>query len=190
MANYNAVYTSFAALPVFLAWLYISWVVVLFGAEVAFAIGHRETYRRDAQRFSPSLEGMERAALRVFLEIAKAFHAGAAAPSAEMISRSANLPVRAVREITGILIGEGLAAEVVCKGKTCYHPGRELSQITLGRVLASVRAHGDEVGGAEGDALWAETTAASGMMSDVLACEELSRSVADVVAGLDEKAKS
>ena len=46
VASYNAIYTSFAALPIFLAWLYLSWVIVIIGAEVAFAAGHIESYRR------------------------------------------------------------------------------------------------------------------------------------------------
>jgi membrane protein len=35
MARYNAIYGAFAALPVFMTWLYVSWAVVLFGAEVS-----------------------------------------------------------------------------------------------------------------------------------------------------------
>ena len=36
MAHYNAVYGSFAALPLFLVWLQLSWFIVLFGAELSY----------------------------------------------------------------------------------------------------------------------------------------------------------
>ncbi len=45
----NPVYGTFAALPLFLVWLYSSWVVVLFGAEVAFSAQHWRTYDLNAK---------------------------------------------------------------------------------------------------------------------------------------------
>jgi len=44
VAKYNAIYGSFAALPLFLVWLQLSWMIVLFGAELSFAHQHVETY--------------------------------------------------------------------------------------------------------------------------------------------------
>ncbi|MBO4620286.1 MAG: YihY/virulence factor BrkB family protein [Victivallales bacterium] len=40
LAKFNAIYGGFAALPFFLAWLYTSWIVVLLGAEICFAMQH------------------------------------------------------------------------------------------------------------------------------------------------------
>jgi membrane protein len=37
--GYNVLYGAFVALPFFLLWIYVSWVVVLLGAEVAAALG-------------------------------------------------------------------------------------------------------------------------------------------------------
>ncbi|MDA1342418.1 MAG: YihY/virulence factor BrkB family protein [Proteobacteria bacterium] len=36
MSNYNAIYGSFAAIPLFVVWLQIGWMIVLFGCEVVF----------------------------------------------------------------------------------------------------------------------------------------------------------
>jgi membrane protein len=47
VAKYNAIYGSFAALPLFLIWIQLSWLVVLFGAEISFAYQYVDTYEFD-----------------------------------------------------------------------------------------------------------------------------------------------
>ena len=44
LTRLNTIYGTFAAIPFFLMWLYVSWVLVLFGAEVGFAVQHHHTY--------------------------------------------------------------------------------------------------------------------------------------------------
>jgi len=45
VSNYNAIYGSFATLPLFLVWMYLGWLFVLAGAQVAYACQHLRTYR-------------------------------------------------------------------------------------------------------------------------------------------------
>lgn len=45
VANYNAIYGSFATLPLFLVWMYLAWLFVLTGAQVAYAIQNLSGYR-------------------------------------------------------------------------------------------------------------------------------------------------
>ncbi|MDL2270104.1 YihY/virulence factor BrkB family protein, partial [Desulfosarcina sp. OttesenSCG-928-G17] len=42
MSKYNAIYGSFAALPLFLLWMQLTWLVVLAGAEISCAFQHSE----------------------------------------------------------------------------------------------------------------------------------------------------
>jgi membrane protein len=51
VSSYNAIYGSFAALPLFVVWLQMGWMTVLFGCEVAFFLQNYETYRNN-NRFS------------------------------------------------------------------------------------------------------------------------------------------
>ena len=50
-SSYNAIYGSFAALPLFVVWLQTGWMIVLFGCEVAFFLQNYEIYRNN-NRFS------------------------------------------------------------------------------------------------------------------------------------------
>lgn len=43
-ARYNAIYGSFAALPLFLIWIQLSWYIVLMGAEISFAYQNVEKF--------------------------------------------------------------------------------------------------------------------------------------------------
>ena len=47
VAKYNAIYGGFAQFPLFLIWLYISWLIVLFGAEISFASQNVKTYTQE-----------------------------------------------------------------------------------------------------------------------------------------------
>lgn len=53
VARYNAIYGTFATIPIFLAWLYTGWVIVLLGAEISFAIQHHATYPLELVQASP-----------------------------------------------------------------------------------------------------------------------------------------
>lgn len=76
MASYNAIYSSFAALPIFLVWIYVSWVTVLLGGEVAHA--HQIVgLHRKVVLFHPTTQRQrESLALRAMLRIAQRFRDG------------------------------------------------------------------------------------------------------------------
>jgi membrane protein len=56
VANYNAIYGSFATVPLFLLWIHSAWLVFLVGAEVAFTIEHFENYHSRGFHLPPGPE--------------------------------------------------------------------------------------------------------------------------------------
>lgn len=186
MSSYNVIYTSFAALPIFLVWLYFSWVVTLYGAEVAFAVEHIGARRPGPQRIRLSPRAYERYGLRIFLDIASAFRRGRPAPAEPKLTRLADASPRVVREVLKVLVKAGLVSEVQGRKEIVYQPARDLNLVTAGAVLAAMRRAGGNVVPGSGD-LWDETERLAGALDSVITKGDLARSVADI---LDERRKA
>jgi len=103
VANYNAIYSTFAALPIFLFWVYASWVTVLLGAEVAAAhqneASHRQVVR--ARDYDQQLKRV--VALRLAVRLAASFVSGAPLRSAEELAEDLGIPDRTLDEVVGAL---------------------------------------------------------------------------------------
>jgi membrane protein len=76
VAKYNAIYATFAALPLFLLWLQLSWLVVLFGAEISFAHQNVDTYEFEPDCLRASNRFRKLLALRMTHQLVKNFCAG------------------------------------------------------------------------------------------------------------------
>jgi membrane protein len=138
------VYGSLAAIPIFLLWIYLSWVLVLMGAEVAFAAQHVRTYRRETEVPKLSHAFKERLAIHYMVEIARDFIAGRKPGSAESLSDRLKVPVRAGSEVLALLGDAKLLHEMESEGTTTYVPSEDLNRITLRRIVDAVRRTGDD----------------------------------------------
>jgi len=137
VAQHNAIYGSFAALPLFLIWLQTSWLVVLFGAEISFAVDNEETYefegdcRDSGQRFKRLL------ALKITEMCVKNFaHAGKPLKAQE-IAKSLEAPIRLVREVLFELTQTGILSEIKPRNGAAelYQPGIDTEQLTIKTVM-------------------------------------------------------
>jgi membrane protein len=138
------VYGSLAAIPIFLLWIYLSWVIVLIGAEFAFAAQHVRTYRREVETPKLSHAFKERLAIHLMVEIARDFIAGRKPETAENLSERLKIPVRAGSEVLAHLADAKLLHEMDGHGVTTYMPAEDLERITLNRVLNALRKTGDD----------------------------------------------
>ena len=101
VAKYNAIYGSFATLPLFLLWLYAGWVVFLVGAEVSFAA---HTWPRYRPRSVGALTPMERLALAVDLLVEVVdFLKYRRTPTLRTLSRELMVPETELESIVHVL---------------------------------------------------------------------------------------
>jgi len=144
VAQYNAIYGSFAALPLFLVWLQLSWRILLFGAELSFAHQNVETYEFEPDCLNVSLSFRRLLTLRVTSLLVKNFAKGLKPLTAVEISHELEIPVRLLRDILNDLLEAKIIAEIkVGEGKTLgYSPACDINILTIKYVLDRINEKG------------------------------------------------
>lgn len=145
LVAFDKFYGSIGAIPVFLLWIYLSWIIVLFGAEVAFAMQHVNTYRREVEQIRLSASARERLALVAAAEVVRPFLAGGHPPTGEEVAARLNAPVRAVNDILFELATRNVLRVVPEAGRKdpVYLPARDPSRMTAREVVEAIRNDGD-----------------------------------------------
>jgi len=143
MAKYGAIYGTFAALPIFMIWLYVSWVIVLLGAEVSWAMQNVRHYWEQRRSEGASFATREAVALRAMVAVAVAFHRDGAALTVDEIGDRLEAPSHLLLETLQTLTAKGLCAEVVGPSGPAFQPARPLEKIRPADVIAAVREHGN-----------------------------------------------
>jgi len=137
VAGYSAIYGSFAALPLFLAWLQMSWMIVLFGAEIAYANEHYETFGFQPDYSRISVSSRKLLMLRIFHLLTKKFSLGEKPLSAKQIAYTLEIPIRLVRHLLDELTTIGLVVETAkgISNEAAFQPGRTIEDITVKYAL-------------------------------------------------------
>ena len=141
-AKYGRIYGSFATVPIVLAWVYVSWEIVLFGAEVAFAVQNCGTYRMEREARSASLQSRAMLALSLVMETARAMHRRDDKPfDVESYAHDHRVPVRFVNGVVTEMEEAGLMGELSGSqgGYVLRHSPAELS---VKDVVDAVLQHG------------------------------------------------
>ncbi|PIE70246.1 MAG: hypothetical protein CSA22_08555 [Deltaproteobacteria bacterium] len=141
VTSHNKIYGTLAAFPVLLVWIYISWVVLLMGARLTWAIQHARTLSPDIGDEDVSAGVREHLAVHVMQLLSAAFHDGTGPRTAEAISRELGASMPYVVEVLAMLMRSGLVSEVAGE-VPAFQPGRDIHGITLRDVHAAVRDDG------------------------------------------------
>ncbi len=141
--RYAAVYSAFATLIFFMIWLYLSWLILMIGAAVAFYHQHPEhvKQRREAQHLSNRVK--ERLALLIMQYIGARFYEDGGQPTADDIATATNAPMDAVERVLTGLEDAGL---LTCSGddRVRYLPARPLDTLLVGDVVDAIRKAGED----------------------------------------------
>ena len=154
VSKYNAIYGSFAALPLFLIWLQLSWMIVLLGAQIAYAHEHVGHYRMATDYNRTSTDFRRRYALLILRLIIQRFREGVSPLTAGQISKHLKAPPLLAEQLIGQLSQSGLISKVETKnnnGPYAYQPAKDIHTITVASVLEALDKRGDKDFPAEGD---------------------------------------
>lgn len=139
------IYGSLGLVPVFMIGMYISWLLLLLGAQIAYAFQNREAYLQERLAENVNQRGREFVALRLMTTISQRFQLGQPPASVRALSSELGVPGRLVQQIMGTLLAARLVVEV--NGRDLgYVPGRPLNDISCHDVLRAMRvAQGQEL---------------------------------------------
>ncbi len=145
LSSYNAIYGSFAALPLFMLWLQISWTICLFGAELCYTNQNLDFYDYDANTGEISYRYRILLNSLLLSRICQRFANGQRPLSAFELSRDTTVPIRIVNDLLYDQIAAGLVIEITVdeKGETSrFMPAEDIHNLTLGTMIDRLESHG------------------------------------------------
>jgi membrane protein len=134
----SKIYGSLSAIPIFLFGLYLSWTILLFGAQVAYAFQNRRAYLQEKQAEGVNQRGREFIALRLMTFVGQKFHRGEKPPSADEIADALAVSSRLITQIIQPLLLSKLLVEVATP-EAAYCPARPLERISYEDILQTLR---------------------------------------------------
>lgn len=133
--RYAAIYSSFAIALFALIWLYLSWLILLIGAQIAFYVQYPERQRLGRDQVRVSIARAEYLALRIMRDVGCAFRRGEQV-GFEALAERLGQSARSLEDITTLLEGAGLLTQTEAG---CFVPGRDPATISLESIFAAVR---------------------------------------------------
>ena len=146
MTSYNAIYGSFAALPLFLIWMQTSWQILLFGGELSFAYQNVARFAVERESLRISYDRGWRALLAVLVVAAGRLGGALGSTGPEEIRGQLGLPTRLVNDLLYELAKAGMLAPVASEDaehEVRFVPARDLTSLTLCDVIDAVETQGD-----------------------------------------------
>ena len=139
--RYMAIYSGFAVLVLFLMWLYVSWLILLIGARLAFYVQYPEQLTPEGEARILSGQDRERLALLLVTRIGRAHFARGAPETLRALARWSVIPIDLVEDVLLSLERRGLVLKAAGP-ELSYVPGRAPELVPIAEVLGAVR--GDE----------------------------------------------
>ena len=141
--QYPAIYSGFAVVILFMFWLYLSWLILLFGASVAFYRQHPEYLIARGGEPGLSIRMRERLALAIMSLIGRHYQGGGPAWKLQQLTRALRVPVHSVQIVLSALEHGGLLTQNN-DDPPAYLPACDLSLVSVKRLLDTVRSAGED----------------------------------------------
>ncbi len=145
VSNYNAIYGSFAALPFFILWMQISWLIVLFGTELSFFHQNRK-HRQDEPQFHELSASLQKIlALRATHLLIGNLREGQAPPTVPQIARQLEISPQNTHHVLSQLVKSGILAQTCISqsdDEFAYLPAKSLETLSVKYVLDALERQG------------------------------------------------
>ena len=146
LSSYNAIYGTFAAIPLFMLWLHISWMICLTGGQLCYANQSLEKYALERNSRDLSRRYRDSLSLLLLNRICKRFARGASPYTGQALARDTQLPEMLVSKLLEEMVSMNLLAEMRDeKGQTVkYLPAIDINRMTVRMVMKRMDSYGLE----------------------------------------------
>jgi membrane protein len=139
----SKMYGSLGLVLVCMIGLYFSWLILLFGAQVAYAFQNRSAYLQDKLAENVNQRGREFVALRLMTCIGQRFQRGLPPVTIQEISTELDIPTKLAQQVLHTLLASRLITEIT-GAEAAYAPARPLEAINAHHILHAMRAGGGQ----------------------------------------------
>ena len=140
--RYAAIYSGFAILILLLIWMYLSWVILLLGAQVAFYVQNPQYLVREPVRLTLSSRVKERLGLDVMYHVARNHYRNQEPWTLDALTDRLRVPGEPVQQLLGILVKAGFLVETADE-PPAYLPRQDIATVTLADLLAGIARAGE-----------------------------------------------
>jgi membrane protein len=144
VSNAGAIYGSFAALPLFLIWLQMSWRIVLYGGELAFSHQNEQTFEFEQDCLRANYEVRKLLSLRITQLCVSRFAPGLKPLSAEEIAAQLEMPIRLAQDLLFRLTEANILTTAYSESERDrrYQPARDVGDMTVQFVIEQMEKAG------------------------------------------------
>jgi len=146
ISKYNAIYGSFAALPLLLLWLQLSWFICLFGVELSFAYQNVSKFSFEHETKNISRRYKDFVTLTIVSLIVKRFEKGEKPYTSDRLSEEFKIPTKLVSDIIYFLLEVNVITETVSEDDRvpAYIPAIDINQMTIEYLFDKIDLYGSE----------------------------------------------
>jgi membrane protein len=146
VSRYNAIYGSFASIPLFITWLQFSWMIVLLGSEIAYSVQNISVFQDEqvTGKFSHKMRMLY--SIYIIHEVVKRFKHAAPPPDAVYIARKLSIPLSLCRKLLDQMQEADLVAQTVIKkdeSEYSYVPAMDLRYYNMSFVISKLENLGE-----------------------------------------------
>lgn len=138
-ASYAAIYSVFAALVLFIIWLYIGWLIVLTGASICYYLQNPSNQSISRKSMQLGTRVREKVALQICVEIGHHFYTAQHGLSLARLSARLRVPAIMIEGIVATLVDAGVLA-LTTERSPKYIPARPFDETTVEDMLAALQA--------------------------------------------------
>lgn len=156
VTKFNTLYGSFAAIPLFLLWLQITWLIVLMGAEISFAYQNIENYQFEDEAMQLNHNNKRILTLLIAQYIIKNFEEGGRPKTNEEIGHELGIPSRLLNQLIFDMVECGILSELVTDSDKVrsYQPAIDIHKISVDSLYTRLeRLGGDHMIASESEKL-------------------------------------